>query len=141
MVLNLDNGDSRRAVEHCYRTTSTLINPIIDWTDNDVWDFLHYYGCDGNPLYQLGCHRVGCIGCPLAGHRQQLVDFRRYPKYKVMYIRAFDKMVQARLLSGKGCDSWKTGAHVFKWWTSDNPDQLQFFSEDELNEIFDDMGF
>ena len=27
LVLNFDNSGSRRAVEHCYRTTSTMINP------------------------------------------------------------------------------------------------------------------
>ena len=30
VVLNLDNADTRRAVEHCYRTSNTLLNPIID---------------------------------------------------------------------------------------------------------------
>lgn len=36
IVLNTDNDESRRLVEHCYRTTSTMVNPIIDWTDDDV---------------------------------------------------------------------------------------------------------
>ena len=39
MVLNLDNADTRRVVENCYRTHKTLINPIIDWED----DFLYWY--------------------------------------------------------------------------------------------------
>ena len=38
LVMNDDNDTSRRMVEHCYRTTSTMINPIVDWTDNDVWE-------------------------------------------------------------------------------------------------------
>lgn len=54
LIMNCDNDESRRVVEHCYRTTSTMINPIIDWTDTDVWEFLHHYGCHGNPLYQCG---------------------------------------------------------------------------------------
>lgn len=29
IVLNFDNADSRRSVEHCYRTTSTMLNPIL----------------------------------------------------------------------------------------------------------------
>lgn len=36
MVLNNDNAATRRFVEHCYRTTSTMVNPIVDWIDNDV---------------------------------------------------------------------------------------------------------
>lgn len=140
VVLNMDNADTRRAVEHCYRTTSTMVNPIIDWTDEDVWAFLHHYGCKGNPLYQCGKERVGCIGCPLAGHRKQRRDFQMYPQYKKLYIRAFDKMVEERKRTGKGCDTWKSGADVFHWWTSENPDQMQFFSNDEIDEIMLDMG-
>lgn len=54
VVMNFDNSGSRRAVEHCYRTTSLMINPLLHWTEDDVWEFLHYYGCCSNPLYQRG---------------------------------------------------------------------------------------
>lgn len=56
-----------RAIEHCYRTTSVMVNPIVDWTDDDVWEFLHHYGYSANPLYQCGKKRIGCIGCPMQG--------------------------------------------------------------------------
>ena len=35
-ILNDDNDEARRAVEHCYRTRKTLVNPIVDWEDEDV---------------------------------------------------------------------------------------------------------
>lgn len=44
LVMNMDNDENRRLVEHCYRTTMTMINPILDWTDADVWEFLKHYG-------------------------------------------------------------------------------------------------
>lgn len=50
LILNTDNHDERRFVESCYRTTSTLINPIVDWTDEEVWKFLEQNGCESNPL-------------------------------------------------------------------------------------------
>lgn len=59
LVMNDDNSETRRFVETCYRTTSTMINPIVDWTEDDVWEFLHYYGCQSNPLYQCGQRRIG----------------------------------------------------------------------------------
>lgn len=58
IILNADNAESRQIVEQCYRTTSTMINPIVDWSRRDVWDFLHHYGCNSNPLYERGFCRV-----------------------------------------------------------------------------------
>ncbi|MDE6707174.1 MAG: phosphoadenosine phosphosulfate reductase family protein [Oscillospiraceae bacterium] len=127
IVLNMDNDSSRRLVEHCYRTTSIMVNPIIDWTDDDVWNFLHHYGCQANPLYQCGRKRIGCIGCPMQGGKGIKKEFAEYPKYKSAYIRAFDKMVKAypeRVLN------WKTGLDVYKWWVGDDPNQLSFFEEE-----------
>lgn len=109
-----------------------MVNPIIDWTDRDVWDFLHHYGCDGNPLYQCGRSRIGCIGCPLASKSHQRLDFIQYPKYKEMYIRAFDRMVKARKDAGKNDTAWTSGEAVFHWWTHDiyeDPNQMSFFDE------------
>jgi len=35
-----DNDAARRMVESCYLKRKTTINPIVDWTDEDVWEFL-----------------------------------------------------------------------------------------------------
>ncbi|MDE6834523.1 MAG: phosphoadenosine phosphosulfate reductase family protein [Ruminococcus sp.] len=75
IVMNMDNAGSRRVVEHCYRTAMAIINPVIDWSDRDVWEFLKYYGCLANPLYQCGKSRVGCIGCPMQGQKRQIEEF------------------------------------------------------------------
>ena len=92
-MLNDDNDDSRRAVEHCYRTSKTMVNPIVDWTDDDVWDFLNGLGVEHCSLYDEGFTRLGCIGCPLSGSKNMLRDFERWPKYKDNYIRAFQRMI------------------------------------------------
>lgn len=115
MILNTDNDENRRFVEQCYRTHSAMINPIVDWTDDDVWEFLHHYGCDSNPLYCEGFSRIGCIGCPMAGTQRRKEEFTRYPKYKVMYVHAFDRMLEARKQTGKETQ-WNTGEEVFDWW-------------------------
>lgn len=126
LVMNDDNAESRRLVEHCYRTTSTMINPIIDWTDSDVWDFLHYYGCQGNPLYHCGDNRIGCIGCPMQSGKKMKSEFARYPKYRNNYIKAFDRMLLNMHIDGKET-TWKTGIDVYKWWVGDDPNQLSLF--------------
>ena len=90
-----DNDDSRKMVEQCYAKRKTTINPIVDWLDEDVWEFLNDVAkvphCS---LYDEGFERLGCVGCPLQGRDGMLRDFERWPKYKELYIRAFDKMIK-----------------------------------------------
>lgn len=126
-VLNDDNDSSRRFVEMCYRTTSTMVNPIVDWSDEDVWEFLRHYGCQSNPLYECGYKRIGCIGCPHASRANKKREFARYPKYKENYIKAFDRMLKRRVEKGLPIpDMWQDGQQVFKWWIGDDPFQLEF---------------
>lgn len=137
LILNDDNDENRRFVEHCYRTRKTLINPIVDWSDNDVWEFLKHYGCDSNPLYQCGFKRIGCIGCPMA-NKHRYFEFERYPRYKNLYIKTFDRMVKARAERGlTNRVGWQTGNDVFKWWMGEDPLQLTFedLAEMELEEL------
>ena len=139
LVLNDDNSEARRFVEHCYRTTSTMVNPIVDWTDEDVWEFLHFYGCQSNPLYQCGEKRIGCIGCPLQNFRGMKEDFVKYPKYRASYVRAFDRMVKAREEAGlTNNGAWVDGEHVMRWWVGDDPFQMTLFDYIEESEI--DLG-
>lgn len=125
LVMNDDNDTSRRMVEHCYRTTSTMINPIVDWTDNDVWEFLHYYGCRSNPLYDCGFKRIGCIGCPMAERRNRYTEFAMYPEYKNNYIKTFDRMIVERKKRNLPTE-WKSGNDVFRWWMGNDPNQITF---------------
>lgn len=125
LIMNDDNDESRRMVEHCYRTTKTMVNPIIDWTDDDVWEFLKYYSCEGNPLYQCGFKRIGCIGCPMAGNRIRQLDM--YPKYKQLYINAFEKMLaRHKYLDRTSRMKWETGIDVYRWWIGEDHTQLTF---------------
>lgn len=58
--------------------------------------------------------RVGCIGCPLANYRTRIKEFNDFPKYKELYIKAFQKMING--YDGKRPMSWKSGEDVFYWW-------------------------
>lgn len=126
LILNMDNDPSRRLVEHCYRTTSTMLNPIIEWADTDVWEFLKAHGCKSNPLYECGLKRVGCIGCPMAG-KNRYAEFERWPKYRAMYVAAFDRMLEARRRAGKKerpNTQWFDGESVMRWWLGEDATQI-----------------
>ena len=97
VILNNDNDESRRMVEHCYRTSKVLINPIVDWTEEDVWEFLNEVAkvphcC----LYDEGFKRLGCIGCPIGSTKQRQSEFERWVKYKRPYINAIKRMLKRK---------------------------------------------
>lgn len=119
-ILHSDNGENRRLFETCMKKGKRVLNPIIEWDDSEVWEFLDYYGCESNPLYKMGYHRVGCIGCPNARKAGRLKEFEDFPKYKDMYIRAFDRMLK---VNSDKTYSWNSGEEVFYWWLSDKPVQ------------------
>lgn len=122
LIMNDDNDESRRLVEQCYRTQKTLLNPIVDWTDDEVWEFLNDIAkvphCS---LYDEGYTRIGCIGCPMGGYKQQLREFERYPKFRALYVRAFDRMLERCRKIGVARYKWETGEDVMEWWLRDMP--------------------
>lgn len=115
VVLNNDNEDSRKMIEQCYKQTKTVVNPIIDWLDEDVWEFIHEYKIPYCKLYDEGYTRLGCIGCPMGTAEHRKAEFERYPKYKQAYTRAFDKMVKARKWGGYK-QIQANGTEVMKWY-------------------------
>lgn len=62
----------------------------------------------------------------MAGKQHRYSQFTRYPKYKNLYIRAFDRMIAAR---GNPPYSWRTGLDVFRWWMGEDPAQISIFEE------------
>lgn len=116
-VFSQDNTEKRMMFETCKLKAKRTVNPIIDWTDEQVWDYIESEHIDINPKYCEGYKRIGCIGCPLAARHSRLRGFEDYPSYKRAYIRAFDKMLDVRKAKGLQTD-WKTGEEVFEWWVS-----------------------
>ena len=68
VILNDDNDEERRTVEMCYRTRQTLVNPIIDWTDDDVWAYIRDRHLRLPDIYDKGVVRTGCMGCGFGAH-------------------------------------------------------------------------
>ena len=96
LTLMNDNDESRMMMETCQLKGKRIVNPIIDWTDADVWGYAKEEEICMNPLYECGWKRVGCIGCPMAGRKYRNTEFARYPKIKAAYVRAFDRMLNER---------------------------------------------
>lgn len=137
LILANDNEEDRRLFETCQMKGKRVVNPIIDWKDDDVLDYAAVEKIPMNPLYCEGFHRVGCVGCPMAS-KSRAMEFARYPKIKAAYIRAFDRMLEERRRRGKMDGPvfrvGDTGVDVFHWWMEDGvlPGQavLDGFEED-----------
>lgn len=130
-MLLTDNDDTRKLFEQCQLKAKTVVNPIIDWANCDIWEYYRNECQIHNPLYGMGYDRVGCIGCPMAS-KTRWKEFSDFPTYKRAYIRAFDKMLDAMRNDGTGrIPRWKTGYDVFLWWMEDdNVEGQMSFAED-----------
>lgn len=134
-MLTNDNEDSRRVIESCYKRHKTTINPIIDWTDREVWDFIHAESIPYCELYDEGFKRIGCIGCPLAARKQRESELSRWAKYRDAYLFAFGKMLEERERRGRMAGTWRMGTRpidVYNWWLEYDvlPGQYELWDDD-----------
>lgn len=119
-MLLSDCDESRKLFEKCELKAKTVVNPIIDWKNADVYEFYWNECRHHNPLYKMGYDRVGCIGCPMAG-KGRWKEFADFPTYQRAYINAFDKILEKMRNDGTGrVPKWKNGYEVFLWWIEDD---------------------
>ena len=105
---------SRRMTESCSRDgTKTYLHPIIDWTNEDVWEFIGREQLAYCSLYDEGFTRLGCVLCPQSTEAKR--DIARWPKIAAQYVRTFQRVIEMRKVVGKRC-SFDTGRELFDWW-------------------------
>ena len=114
----------RKATESCFNHHDRFfVNPIIEWEDSDVWEYIRERGLPYCSLYDDGFKRIGCIGCPMSTKRKE--EFERYPFFANAYRRACDKAFEKRVKTpfkkeGRHL-TFKNGAEMFDWWMEDHP--------------------
>ena len=96
-----------------------VCNPIIYWTDDDVWDFIKDRNIKVCDLYSMGFKRVGCVGCPMASKREREREFALFPAYKANYIKAFERMDKSAYTGDGVITPESTGKEIFDWWMED----------------------
>lgn len=70
--------------------------PILEWTDQDVEEFIKERNIKCHPLYYRGgqfdvTQRLGCMGCPLASRKKRIQFFKDNPRWLKAWIRAGQK--------------------------------------------------
>lgn len=79
--------------ENCQSVGSASViqlKPIIDWSDDDVWGYIHWHKLPINPEYKL-YKRIGCTVCPKANFTSNAKALLLNPKLIDAFIRAREK--------------------------------------------------
>ena len=117
-ILFSDNEEDRRLFENCTVKGKRIVNPIIDWTDEEVWEYIHLKKLDYCKLYDEGFKRLGCIGCPLS-RKSMMMELERWPKFHENYRRAVARFLpeylKRRELKGEK-PRFTTVDEMMDWW-------------------------
>jgi len=113
---------NRKMAETCYKSkTKFFLNPIIDWTEKDVWQFIKERNLPYCRLYDEGQKRIGCIMCPMQTQKGRLKDIERYPNFYKAYLKAFRKMIAKNKEKGLAHIQWNSPEEVMNWWIYQKP--------------------
>lgn len=115
VIRNNDNDETRKALETCPAYNIIAVNPIIDWSDADVWNYISSRKIKYNPLYSCGYKRVGCVGCPLSSNMKQ--ELENKPKYFNLYRNAMQRYIDKRPEILEKYE-WKNVDDAMRWWIS-----------------------
>lgn len=62
--LRRSEGSTRRNVQEFEKIGNIVkVNPILEWTELDIWRYSALYNVPQNPLYKLGYRSLGCAPC------------------------------------------------------------------------------
>ncbi len=107
---------SRRMFEVCQTDgTKMFLHPIIDWTEAEVWEYIHSREIPYCSLYDEGYKRLGCVLCPMQRPWQTQRELKRFPKIAEAWKRACYRYYEK---DGKGVQRWSTPEAFWQWWLS-----------------------
>ena len=92
--------------------------PILEWTDQDVEEFIKERNIKCHPLYYRGWQldvtkRLGCVGCPLQSRKKRIQEFKDNPKMLKAWIRAGQKRYTSeKYQNGKAKHKFKDAFEV-----------------------------
>lgn len=142
MMMN-DNEAARKQFETCIKKGKHIINPIVQWEDDDIWEFIKKYNLPYCSEYdRIGVDRLGCIGCPLSSNMAN--ELEEFPAYRDNYKRAILRMIENRKAKGKSYwnePNWETVEEIYNWWVYGivPPKQIQGQMTMELEDLEEDI--
>ncbi len=109
----------RQMYEQCQARGSGILNPIIDWSTVDVWDYIYKHGLAYPSLYDEGRRRIGCVMCPMSGSESMCADAVRWPKFAAYYMRICEDIWMKRRANNIDFTTYNFSCpeEYFYWWT------------------------
>lgn len=109
----------RKMVESCTRANKRFINPIIDWSSAEVWNYIKCNGIKYCSLYDEGFTRLGCVLCPMAGKYETQMQIQRFPKLVQVWKKAAERYFNRETKGGSRMrESYGTFENYWVWWIS-----------------------
>lgn len=65
-------------------------NPIIDWSEKDVFGYIKNHNLPLNPIYNLGFKRNGCVICPY----KKISEINKYKAIEPELLEKFEKKLE-----------------------------------------------
>ncbi len=94
------------------------LNPILEWTDKDVWQYIAFNNIKVSELYKMQ-NRIGCVGCPMNTKSQKQESEILYPNFKKAYLYAIKKRMQYINKKGKHpFEYFEDENECYEWWIS-----------------------
>lgn len=112
----------RRQVENCYTGKKSYVHPIINWSHDEVWQYISERGLAYCSLYDEGFDRLGCVMCPMKGRDGMLRDEARWPKIAAAYKRACRRSLNKAIDDGLARKGWRYDSDdMYDWWLGNAP--------------------
>lgn len=112
----------RKLLEPCrHPGGKRYIHPIIDWSADDVWEYIHTYNVPYCSLYDEGFARIGCICCPFSSVNKRREDAKRWKGIYEYVWRGGAELAMKRR-EERGLEPlFDNVDDMMDWWLSDNP--------------------
>ena len=126
----------RPQIDKDRRSNSYFVHVIKNWTEKDVWQYIHDNNLPYCSLYDEGFSRIGCVLCPFESFAAVQRDIERFPAIVDYYRRACNKIFE---LNRDKIRTWKSGDDMFNWWINERRgryiaqdcNSIPLFSEDD----------
>jgi phosphoadenosine phosphosulfate reductase len=121
------------------RTKGLVVNPLLYWDSETLWNFIHEYRIKYCNLYDEGFHRLGCVGCPMARRAGREKEFARWPRYERAWKKVFRRVWERRSGSiQRNGRPWFGDVYfhdwegMWNWWMSDKSLPKRLFTDEML---------